>query len=294
MARAMKVNGIDDFLALLDGVQETPDGWSACCPAHDDGNPSLTVKVGDGDKILIRCHSAGCSAEEIVESMGLTMQDLFPRGDTKVKRTISNSNTLSSVNNGQLTLKALASAKGFDVSYLEELGVQQRNGYVVIEYRLEDGALAPRSRIRKALTAKEGSSWGGNRADSIVPYGLWRLDYARKDGCLIAVEGESDAWTLWLHGIPTLGIPSATQAKTLKAEHIKGIREFYVFREPDEGGDKFVQGITDQLRLLDFEGEVFEVRLVGVKDPNDLHTRDPKKFKATFKAAMKKGVIRDG
>jgi putative DNA primase/helicase len=41
--------------------------WSACCPAHDDATPSLTVKDGDG-KVLIRCH-AGCSQREVISAL---------------------------------------------------------------------------------------------------------------------------------------------------------------------------------------------------------------------------------
>jgi hypothetical protein len=35
------------------------------------------VAVGDGDRVLINCH-AGCSAREIVSSLGLDLADLFP------------------------------------------------------------------------------------------------------------------------------------------------------------------------------------------------------------------------
>ncbi len=52
------------------------DSWIACCPAHDDKGPSMTLRQVD-EKILIHCF-AGCSASEIVGAMGLKMTDLFP------------------------------------------------------------------------------------------------------------------------------------------------------------------------------------------------------------------------
>lgn len=67
---------INDFLSHLKGVKRTKDGWSALCPAHNDKNPSLSITCGSDNKILIKCF-AGCSAKEIVESIGLAMQDLF-------------------------------------------------------------------------------------------------------------------------------------------------------------------------------------------------------------------------
>lgn len=51
--------------------------WMACCPAHDDRTPSLSVKEGEDGHILIHCF-AGCSLEEILGAVGLEMGALFP------------------------------------------------------------------------------------------------------------------------------------------------------------------------------------------------------------------------
>lgn len=45
------------------------------CPAHDDGNPSLSVK-GAADRVLIYCH-AGCSTPAVLAALGLRFCDLF-------------------------------------------------------------------------------------------------------------------------------------------------------------------------------------------------------------------------
>ena len=54
--------------------------WMACCPHHEDKNPSLSITECENDHILIKCH-AGCSAEEVMFSAGLEMKDLFPEID---------------------------------------------------------------------------------------------------------------------------------------------------------------------------------------------------------------------
>lgn len=54
-----------------------PDRWSACCPAHQDKTPSLLVSERKDGSIGIHCFS-GCSTQSIVESIGLTLVDLFP------------------------------------------------------------------------------------------------------------------------------------------------------------------------------------------------------------------------
>ena len=45
------------------------DGYKACCPCHEDRNPSLSVKMNG--RLLLHCF-AGCSYERIVAALGLT------------------------------------------------------------------------------------------------------------------------------------------------------------------------------------------------------------------------------
>src|ERR1035437_7750588 len=55
------------------------DHIDARCPAHDDRHPALSVGWCGG-RTLVRWHGGergGCSAQEIVEAIGLQMTDLF-------------------------------------------------------------------------------------------------------------------------------------------------------------------------------------------------------------------------
>jgi len=58
--------------------------WMACCPAHDDKSPSLSITESDG-KLLVYCH-AQCPALSVVEAVGLTWDDLFAESFTKPER----------------------------------------------------------------------------------------------------------------------------------------------------------------------------------------------------------------
>ena len=69
---------LDDFLDKLENVRPAGSGYVAICPAHDDGQNSLSVGEGDDENIVIKCH-AGCTASQIVEAMGLHLRDLFAR-----------------------------------------------------------------------------------------------------------------------------------------------------------------------------------------------------------------------
>ena len=53
------------------------DRWMACCPAHADKSPSLSIRELSDGRILLHCWT-GCSAESILDSIGLTFDDLFP------------------------------------------------------------------------------------------------------------------------------------------------------------------------------------------------------------------------
>jgi len=73
----------DSFVQLLNGVKPRGrDKWLACCPAHDDKDPSLSVTATPQGKILLKCF-AGCSALEVVHSLGLELPDLFPDDHTE-------------------------------------------------------------------------------------------------------------------------------------------------------------------------------------------------------------------
>lgn len=51
--------------------------WTACCPAHGDKNPSLAIKLMEDGRILLHCF-AGCTPDEVIGAVGLSLTDLFP------------------------------------------------------------------------------------------------------------------------------------------------------------------------------------------------------------------------
>jgi hypothetical protein len=63
-----------DVAAVLDKARRSGDGWTACCPAHDDRNPSLSI-TDSGDKVLVHCH-AGCDQKDVlaaIEAKGMRL-----------------------------------------------------------------------------------------------------------------------------------------------------------------------------------------------------------------------------
>lgn len=271
---------LDHVLAQLKGVRTSLRGWRACCPAHADSEPSLSIGLGEQGQVLLKCF-AGCSLERIVEAMGLTILDLFPDGARIAEQGSSNG-----VNHQVLTLLDLSLEKQLPWKYLFNLGVMDHaSGGVQIPYHLADGQEAPRYRIRTALVAKEGSRWNSGEGN-IVPYGLERLEDARKAGYLVLVEGESDCWTLWYQGFPALGIPGAEMTGVLEAAMLNGIDRLYLLQEPDSGGTAFISHLAKRLEEWRWQGKVFVVRLSGAKDPSDLYTQDRAGFRTAFQQAL--------
>lgn len=67
----------EKVLSGLERVKSTGrNKWMACCPAHDDGSASLSLKSLDDGRLLLHCF-AGCSASEVVSALGLSLSDLF-------------------------------------------------------------------------------------------------------------------------------------------------------------------------------------------------------------------------
>lgn len=52
-------------------------GWSCRCPAHDDREPSLSIREVDG-KVLVHCH-AGCDQQTVVDA--LRSRGLWPESN---------------------------------------------------------------------------------------------------------------------------------------------------------------------------------------------------------------------
>jgi hypothetical protein len=187
-----------------------------------------------------------------------------------------------------ISLADLAAHKRLPVAFLQSLGLEDLpGGGVGVPYRDAGGRTAA-VKQRTALQAKDGSKWPSGVP--LLAYGEDRLGEAA--GELVLVEGESDCWTLWHHGLSALGLPGAdTVRKTLHAGHVGGVgrvyfRTIYVVQESDAGGEAFIRNVIDRLAELNWRGTLKVIRLPGAKDPSELHCRAPAEFKAAWRAAL--------
>ena len=261
-----------DIITKLD-ARPNGTGHKAKCPAHEDGSPSLSIGTGSDGRVLLHCH-AGCSTDAIVDALGINVGDLYPEKPSAPKRSI--------------TVAGLADSKKLDAAYLRSLGLRDlADGGIGVPYRDESGDEVAVKR-RTALAAKDGSFW--QKGKPLMPYGLDRLGDARDAGYLFLVEGESDCFTLWHHGVPALGIPGADSTKVLQRQNVEGIAQLYVVREPDKGGDKFIKGMTERLRTIGFKGKADVLRFDDAKDPSELHQRHGAQFTKKLAEAIERAT----
>lgn len=62
---------------LVNVVQRGKFEWSACCPAHNDTVPSLSLTETPEKILLVHCF-AGCETAAVLKAVGLTMSFLYP------------------------------------------------------------------------------------------------------------------------------------------------------------------------------------------------------------------------
>ena len=193
------------------------------CPAHDDRNPSLTVKDDNG-MVLVKCQS-GCSQDAVISA--LKERGLWDDS--------SNGHRSDRVTKPKgLTVEQLAKAKHLSMDVLEKWGVHNvvTNGVtkVAMPYLGIDGS--PTKNIRYRINLEEDRfRWEPN--SKVILYGLQKLPEIARRGWGLLVEGEGDTITGWMSNVPTLGIPGKSNWQPEWAEPLTpDVIDWYVWIEP--------------------------------------------------------------
>lgn len=75
-AALSKISPSEHFKALRKARKGSGEWWNACCPAHDDKDPSLGFIEHQDGSVGFICR-AGCDKESILDAMGLKWADVF-------------------------------------------------------------------------------------------------------------------------------------------------------------------------------------------------------------------------
>ena len=69
---------VDTLLSRLQKVRARgKDQWTACCPAHPDKTPSLSIRELPDGRVLVK-DFGGCELTAVLDAVGLQVKDLYP------------------------------------------------------------------------------------------------------------------------------------------------------------------------------------------------------------------------
>lgn len=281
MVEAVDLDSIVDYRMeyepYVKKAKVSGDNMTGICPFHDDRNASFSVDLKTG-----KWH---CFAEDI----GGNFIDFWAKvynTDTKeaYKQICEKYNIMlptpedkerQRAGQRSFSVKQYAFQKHLPEDWLRNSchisDEKDKDGttWMKIPYLKEDGTLAT---YRKRYANKE-FRWRYGSSGKIIMYGEWQLEKIRKAGYVCLVEGESDSQSMWKMGISCLGIPGASMFKPDMADRLQDLK-VYIHQEPDQGGQTFLQKVTEGLIKGGFIGKVYKFQcsaIGGHKDPSELY-----------------------
>ena len=163
----------------LDRGSRSGEGWTACCPAHDDRTPSLSI-TDSADSVLVHCH-AGCSQDEVIDALKAKgLWEPKPNGSAGPS----------------------ARRRGKIVATYDYVTEQGELAYQVVRFEPKD------FRQRRP----DGDGWQWNlRGVTRVPYRLPEIMATSPRRGILIVEGEKDADNLAAIGVVATTCPGGAE-----------------------------------------------------------------------------------
>jgi hypothetical protein len=224
------------ILSRLQGVRphQGAGKWEAYCPAHDDRRQSLGVALGAEGRVLLCCQ-AGCTVESIVQTLGLSMSDLFADG---------------AKSNGKPRIVAT-------YDYRDETGL----------LRFQSVRYEPKDFRQRRPDGNGGWTWNIRGVQRVL-YRLPELLQAPLEQPVFVVEGEKD-----VEALRRLGLTATTNAmgagKWMKCYN-EALRDRRVVLLPDndDAGRKHMEDVAKQLHGI--AASVVLVELPGPPPKGDV------------------------
>lgn len=251
-----------------------PQKWTAQCPAHEDRNASLSIDVGDDERVLVCCH-AGCETDDILRALGLETRDLFAnrreqrngrpshsaqRGAKREPRPLPAHEQLSEwqqhLHGHERALDRLRELRGWTPEALANLGVGYDGERVVFPIRDRAGKLvnvcrytpSPKNGDRKML------------ALAGRPRDLFPAPETLSGDVAWIVEGEGDAVAAATLGLPATGLPGVEAAKRLDVGRFRRFSRVNLLLDCDwqgrEAAGRIAAALTDagiEVRVVDLD-----------------------------------------
>jgi len=280
---------LNDIIPHLRKARRLTDGsYMACCPAHNDSEPSLHLSESPDGMLLWKCF-AGCpqdavqrELERIAGVQSATARPIAPRRNRQQQ---------GAEQYDPVSIDELAEYKQLDAEKLRAWHAHEipaghapeaPYGGIAIPYLKREGDLHT-IQYRRTLEKVNGvARFKWRSGDTRILYGLWRLPEWGDADTLYLCEGTSDTWTLWHADLPALGIPNATTWESEWWREVEGFERIVLIPDADGAGaglaQKLAETCPDHLRE-----RVHVLRLPdGIKDANELWQQvdaDPERFR---------------
>lgn len=285
-----KINWIQFYSGYLP-TQPKPAGdhkYNACCPFHDEKNPSFWFNTKNG---MWKCETgcgSGNATSFLARIRGMDTSEAWKElcnlaGVTEEKPRQKLPETLAHY----------SESKHLPMEFLQTLGLKERAddgkhpAHVIIPYFDADGKCTA---IKQRFNKQNQQRFGWDKGGVPTLYGLW-LDLNKQAKAVILCEGESDAQSCWLKGLPCYGVPGATNFQSAWVKDCIGDRTVYLHVEPDGGGQQFRLKTLSKLREAGFKGKVRSFSCHDIdercKDPSDLLVTFGDQFREKIDPAIK-------
>ena len=208
------------FIAnALQKSKQNSSGWMACCPAHDDHNPSLSISESEDGKVLVKCF-AGCTQSNVIDA--LKAKGLWPEQSKK------------KLNGKHSTLKKTQKKR-----IVETYDYNDLNSKLVYQIVRQE----PKSFPQCQPDGNGGWIWN---LQGITPVPYCLPDFIKKNYVLI-VEGEKDVDRLWDIGISaTTNSGGAGNWSEELNQYFKG-KNVFIIPDNDDAGRKHAELVASNL-----------------------------------------------
>lgn len=244
---------IENILPRLKGIEVEKPGaeWNACCPAHDDQRASLSIGVGDDGRVLLRCQ-ANCETSAVVQALGLSMRDLFPKTNGHNHTNGSTNRHVKGETNGK--------SRGRIVSTYDY--VDERGALLLQAVRFDPKGFSQRK-------PKDGGGWEWSVKDCRkVLYRLPELLKAEPGATVFVCEGEKDCDRLaGLGFIATTNVGGAGKWRDQYSDTLAGF-DVVILPDNDRPGREHAEQVARSLK-----GKAVSIKVVelpGLPDKGDV------------------------
>lgn len=227
-------NTFEDIKSKLQRIKRATSGkgFSASCPAHDDGKNSLLLKQQPNGKITINCQS-GCDIKSVLACFNLTEKDLYPNPTPEAKSSPDKQN-----------FDSIYDYKDEDGNLL----------YQICRKNLADG----KKEFAARTVNEKGKHFYGLQNVRRVLYRLPELLAAKPLQPVFLCEGEKDA-----DNLAALGLTATTNvfgASEWRKEYNEFLREKYIVIcvDRDKAGMKRGEKLISELTAADCQVQIFD------------------------------------